>query len=206
MKRFAALALLAAGTVAAQTINHPPSTVHVPVEVKATAQEQMRFASMLAQKIGQAQTNSERQVALMTAVSHLEIIPQRWPHETALVFQAGLLEGDVFGQYGAPRNALDVLTRLAAIAHGAPQRLEVERRRGTTLAKLERMDEADAVFRAALEIPTASPQHRLPLLNDVAAFYYRFQDRQRDRSRILRQIAGLQQNELAAMVSLIGSL
>src|SRR5258708_27603810 len=119
MKRFAALALLATGTVAAQVTDHPPSTVHVPVELKATAQEQMRFASMLAQKIGQAQTNSERQVALMTAVSHLEIIPQRWPPETALVFQAGLLAGDVFGQYGDPRNALDVRTRFAAISLGA---------------------------------------------------------------------------------------
>lgn len=205
MKGLVLMTSLLAVAAAGQTPDQPPAQFHVAVVEKANPAEQMRFAMTLGQKIAGTRSRSEEQMALMTAVSHLEVIGRRWPQEKAFVFQAALLEADLFAQYHAPRNALDVLDRLAPQAAGVPQRLEVERRRATVLAKMGRVAEAYAAFQGALSIPVSAAQHRLPLLNDAATFYL-FQERHHDRSLLLRQMAALQDAPTLAMQSILGSL
>jgi tetratricopeptide (TPR) repeat protein len=205
MNRFVTLTLLLALTTAGQTTDQPPARFHVAVEEKSSPTEQMRFAAALGQKVAGARSRAEEQMALMTAISHLEVIGLRWPREKAFVFQAGLLEADLFAQYHAPRNAMEVLDRLGPQAEGVPQRLEVERRRAALLAKMGRVAEADAAFHAALSIPASAPHNRLPLLNDAATFYL-FQERYHDRSLLLREMAALQGSPMLAMQSILGSL
>src|SRR3954447_3402319 len=124
MNGFVTMTFLLAVTAAGQNPDQPPAQFHVAVAEKANPAEQMRFAMALGQKIAGTRSRSEEQMALMTAVSHLEVIGRRWPQEKAFVFQAALLEADFFAQYHAPRNALEVLERLVPQSVGVPQRLE----------------------------------------------------------------------------------
>jgi tetratricopeptide (TPR) repeat protein len=193
------LAVLIATDVVAQT------SVQVPVEAKATAREQLEAVLPLIRGIERAKTPADRQLAMLTAASSLEVIPRKWPHDRDAIVRAGLLEADVFARNRAARNALEVLSRIEPAATRPPQRLEIAGRRGALLAKLGQVDEAATVFATALAMHVDAPRDRLPILTDAAAFYF-FQHRNAELSRVLRESASLDRNELAAMTLISRSL
>jgi tetratricopeptide (TPR) repeat protein len=179
--------------------------IHISPEVKSNAREQIDTALPLIRAIERTKDPTARQLAVLQALSHLEVVPRAWPHDREAIVRAGLLEADVFARTNAIRNAFEVLDRIEALAARPAQRLEIAGRRGKALAKLGRIDEATAVFSAALAIRVGSPGERMPILDDAAAFYF-FRKRNAELSHVLRELAVLDKNELSAAVLIARSL
>jgi len=176
-----------------------------PVKKKASAREQIESALPLTRSIERAKDPSEKQLAMLKALSQLEVVPRAWPHDREAIFRAGLLEADVFARNNSPRNALEVLDRIEAAAVRPTQKLQIAGIRGAALTKLGRVDEAAAVFETALAMRVEAPRDRMPILTDAATFYF-FQKRNAELSRVLRESAALDPSPLSAAMSIVQSL
>jgi predicted negative regulator of RcsB-dependent stress response len=197
--------LLTSLSLAVAVVSLAQTPIHIAAETKRNAREQIDSAYPLIRAIERAKTPEEKQLAMMTAISHLEVVSRVWPKEREQIVRAGILEADVFARSRAVRNALEVLDRVGPAAARPAQRLQIEGRRGTLLARLGRSEEAAASFASALAIHVTSPSDRMPILTDAAAFYYS-QKRNADLSRVLRESATLEKNEISAATLIARSL
>lgn len=189
--------------VLAVAAGQPPITVSV--EKRSNAREQIESAMPLIRSIERLKDPAERQLAMLKALSQLEVVPRAWPHDREAIVRAGLLEADVFARNNSPGNALDVLDRIEPAAVRPTQRLQIAGARGAALAKSGRTDDAAAVFFNALAMHVGAPGDRVSILTDAAAFYSS-QKRYGELSRALRQLAALQTNSLSAAISIVRSL
>lgn len=202
-----ALTLLCALTLSlsstAQTRTTSSSTF--TVELKPTAAEQYKYASMILKHA--RETGVDRDDAVFQEVAALELIPQRWPNERRYGIAAYQQAINLLAtRYSL--NAIEIAGRAEKYVGQDPELALIQADKGAALTAIGRHQEAEEAFRAAIDgKPFAKldgPRKRIVLKK--AAFFYERRKHYREASDLVRRAAPLGQGALDAVIDYEKSL
>jgi tetratricopeptide (TPR) repeat protein len=121
-------------------------------EVKGSANAQLNLAETLRQEIYRASDPDARAYAVARTISHLEVIPLRWPNDRNALAHAYLLQADVFIDGGWIPNVPPVIAKALEVID--PQRSALAYQRlGEALDRLNDREGARSAFANATSRP-----------------------------------------------------
>jgi tetratricopeptide (TPR) repeat protein len=167
----------------------PPNTrIEVAVETASTPDKQIQRASALITESGRTSDDRQRLTLVLTALSTLQVIPQRWPKATEWILDSYVMQSEIANAHQMPRNALDALLVAAPISEKTPRHPTIHRMLGQTYERLGDFASAEKHFLTA----ERSPQwHRLTPFEasgtlDAVGLFYMHQNNPRESMKRFR--------------------
>lgn len=189
MNRIVCAVLVTAMSISLTASVYGQQNITFDIEIKQTAQDQLKYAETLAMDLGRARNEAERNLAVVRAAAAFEAVRNHWPKDPAAYVRSLLMESDLFERANAPENVVRLLEPLQNWIRGNPNEPALLRRLGTAYGMLGNRPAAEEVFKRALQsnVLQKHPEQGM-LVHRAAAQFYSRSGRPRDAAFHYRQV------------------